>query len=224
MHPLYAEIRHQIENNRGEELPGMLNPAVLRPLFREQISLWQELAEEHLNEIITTTTNVSLKLFKIAAKHAGMSSLVKKRFQVIFAKFEAEKGDQARQELLLQCHRNATMALQTTNPQFLERVRQARDKRFRQALERYHQKRTYLNSNVANQSHHGLSLPKKETNDIMSVNANVDGDGVQMLFDELHPQGRSQNVEDEIHDILQAYYDVRILLAFPDLTTKLQVA
>lgn len=32
-----------------------------------------------------------------------------------------------------------------------------------------------------------------------------------LLFDQLHPHGRSQNVEDDVHDILKAYYDVRNL-------------
>jgi hypothetical protein len=38
--PLYAEIQRQMRTNRGEELPGMLNPAVLRPLWRIQTCGW----------------------------------------------------------------------------------------------------------------------------------------------------------------------------------------
>lgn len=44
----------------------------------------------------------------------------------------------------------------------------------------------------------------------------VDEAHVQDLFNELHPNGaRAQNVEDEIHDLLKAYYEVCLSFTSP---------
>ena len=69
--PLYNEIRKQIDTNRGEELPGMLNPAVLKPLLNKQTSNWQTLGEEYLERLVTMTTDVALKIFDKACQDAG---------------------------------------------------------------------------------------------------------------------------------------------------------
>jgi len=194
----------------------MLNPAVLRPLYREQTARWQKLAEDHLDKVIDMTTKVSLELFRLAVElvemqGGKMTNLAKERFEAIFLKFKEERRDAAMQELRLQCHRNGNQPLQTTNPDFLQRVRNARHERFRTALTRYH---------------FGLSLSDDATKSIRSVLSTsqpadsigaftvVQESNTTVLFDHLHPHGKSQNVQDEIHDILKAYYEVRIIAIY----------
>lgn len=209
VHPLYAKIRHQIEMNRGEELPGMLNPSVLRPLYRDQTAPWQKLAEKHLDQIITTTTDVSLELFNIAAENEGMTKSARQSFEAIIAKFEADKRKEATRELHLQCYRNANMALQTTDPKFLEAVHKARDMRFLQALTRYRLENPLL-SDATTQIHNALSASAMASGAVVPEFIVITSDKITTLFNQLHPQGRSQNIEDEIHDILRAYYEVRV--------------
>lgn len=96
------------------------------------------------------------------------------------------------------CLRNANMALQTTNPEFDRKVQEARKDRFIQALVRYRA------------DFPALSFSKDIPKHLQNC-AFIDDQHVGHLFNQLHPHGsRSQNVEDEIHDLLKAYYDVTL--------------
>jgi hypothetical protein len=214
LNPLYAEIRSQIKVNRGEELPGMLNPAVLKPLWRKQTSKWRELSESHLNEIISLTTDVATNIFQDICNRVEIPAKTETELAHAITSF----ADQSTKLVMLQlddlCKARANMALQTTDPRFLERVREARMLRFKAALERYKQ-----SSPSGNHFPHA----KDQANQVFSFNpeANqqlvvVDSNSIELLFNEMHPYGtRTQNTEDEIHDLLKAYYEASPLPLFP---------
>ncbi|KAG9238404.1 P-loop containing nucleoside triphosphate hydrolase protein [Amylocarpus encephaloides] len=199
VHPLYEEIRTQILENRGEELPGVLNPAVIHPIWRKQTSKWKSLGEAHLNSLVDTTTYVSLKLFEQACYETGASERTQCGLEARILGFSTQARGEVMRKLDILCDRNENMALQTSNPAFLEKVHYARSQRFRQALDRY------------TRAHPPTSIISTPVPASLESCAIIDIPRVDALFNELHPHGsRSQNVEDEIHDLLRAYYEVRV--------------
>ncbi|EPE35352.1 P-loop containing nucleoside triphosphate hydrolase [Glarea lozoyensis ATCC 20868] len=209
VHPLYREIRTQLRENLGEELPGVLNPCVLHPLWRIQTQKWQSLTRDHLSKLITRTSEVSILLFRQACKEVGVSERTVFGLEKQLAGFERQSRQDVMNKLDLLCTRNANMALQTNNPEFDYKVRKARELRFSQALERY----------IALHPPSTFSFAKLTTSKPCAI---VDDDHIATLFNELHPNGaRSQNVEDEIHDLLRAYYEITIQNFIYDVTHNL---
>ena len=101
------------------------------------------------------------------------------------------------------------MALQTNNPEFDTKVRFARMTRFSQALGRYislYPPSKFTSLGLGNRSDYAI----------------IDEAHIPALFNELHPNGsRSQNVEDEIHDLLKAYYEITLQNFIYDVTHNL---
>ncbi|TVY46890.1 Dynamin-A [Lachnellula occidentalis] len=206
--PLYIEIRAQINTNRGEELPGMLNPAVLKPLLRKQTSKWQALGQEYLERLVTMTTNVALKIFEEACNNAGTTERTRAGLQERLLTLAEDSRKEVLQKLRSLCEKNANMALQTDTDDFLRKVRQAQMMRFINALQRY--KTSNPSSNfVRSLNKDGSALATgPESYENWAV---VDEKSIGSLFNEIHYAGdRRENVEDEIHDLLKAYYELAL--------------
>jgi hypothetical protein len=205
--PLYLEIRRQINLNHGEELPGMLNPSVLKPLLRKQTSKWHQLAEDYLNKVVDTTTKTALKIFDKTCHDSDTTSRTRAGLEDKIMAFSEDSRTRVLAQLKQLCDRNARMALHTDTHDFLSAVRQAQISRFTAALTRYktsHPASTFIRTLQTPDNPKLAAGP-----DAYESWAVVDVNFVQGLFNEIHPQGdRSQNVEDEIHDLLRAYYEV----------------
>jgi HD superfamily phosphohydrolase len=196
----------------------MLNPAVLKPLWRKQTSKWRELGEHHLNKIISLTADVATKIFEDICDRAEIPTKTK----MTLADAITEFSEQSKKLVMLQlddlCKARANMALQTTDPKFLERVREARMLRFKAALERYKKSSPAGNYvlQTKDQANQALSFDPEVNQQCMIVNSN----SIELLFNEMHPYGtRTQNTEDEIHDLLKAYYEASPL-PLPPLAVK----
>lgn len=192
----------------------MLNPTVLKPLWVKQTSKWLSLGEDHLKELVAKTTDVAVKIFLEATKDIDVTERTRHKLEQVITDFSIQERKKVLKQLYELCHKNATLALQTTNPQFEVNVIEARSKRFKGALERYRK---------ANPPKHFLDRLLGEENRGFPVGpevyerwAIVDDDYVTMLFNEIHPYGeRAQNTQDEIHDLLKAYYDVSLIAFHP---------
>ena len=214
LNPLYREIRRQIDENRGEELTGMLNPAVLKPLWAKQTKKWREIAEDHLNTIISLATAVALRIFEYASNSVAITERAKSKLVGIITSFAETDKAKYMQQLHDLCHRNATMALQTVDPAYGVKIRAAQQQRFSFALGRFHV--SHPPKNTLAQLLPGEGRAVLDTADATEVYRHwiiVHESHSTELFNEIHPHGaRSQNIEDEIHDILRAYYDVSLVL------------
>lgn len=206
--PLYIEIRAQINTNRGEELPGMLNPAVLKPLLRKQTSKWQSLGEDYLERLVTMTTNVSLKIFEKACLDAGTTERTKTGLQERLFAFSEDSRKEVLRKMHLLCEKNANMALQTDTDDFLGKVRQAQMMRFINALQRYKTSNPSA-AFVRSLTTGGPALAAgPESYENWAV---VDEKSIGSLFNEIHYAGDGrENVEDEMHDLLRAYYELAL--------------
>jgi hypothetical protein len=210
---LYDEIRSQIRQNQGEELQGMINPAVLKPLLRQQASKWPELATEHLENMARLTNDAVLRILKETCKDLGVPEYIQEELERIVVEFAAEARKSALKKLD-EVWREEALHLQTDNPAFLKNVREAQETRFFKAMQRYAMK-VPTESFMATlfEEPQGLTKCTAVWRDWTIVNTHTLG----ALFAELHSH-TDQNTEDEIHDLLKAYYQVsstRLVLSLP---------
>ena len=47
-----ARVMEMLKESRGQELPGMMNPALVKMLFRLQIAPWEGLVKEHMEAVL----------------------------------------------------------------------------------------------------------------------------------------------------------------------------
>lgn len=201
---LYDEIRMQIRVNKGEELQGMVNPAVMKPLFQKQASKWLEFAKQHLEELVELTESACLYILESVCKEVGGASYTEEELEAIVHEFTAASRRRALEELGKAWLQEAMLYLHTDNPKFIQNVQAAQLLRFKAALERYKKKNnpvTFLLSLVNNPEDLQNVPPIYKDWAIVGMN-NVDA-----LFEEMNVRGE-KNTEDEIHDRLKAYYEV----------------
>ena len=174
-------IRKEIQDSRGTALQGTLNPTVLPVLFHRQAHGWREISENHFCGVSKHSLTAVRHILDAVCNdpHAKKG--------IMHAIYEA--NDRARSEHLASLsHRLDDILgrhLQTNDPRFEDKIREARLLRFQNALGRYRDA-TQFGSGAL------VEIDVRET---------------WKLFNELH-MSNSQNVEDEMHDILKAYYEL----------------
>jgi hypothetical protein len=185
----------------------MSNPAVLKPLFRKQTSKWQKLGQDHLESIVKISEEVAMKILAEVCKHLNAPAFTRENLEDAISSFKDHAEKQAVERLRTLCHEITTFPLQTSNKGFLEKVTEAQHARFRGALERYQKTNppeNFLLKLMVNTDPVNLkTIPQ-----VFGSWAIVDLNNINDLFDQIHPHG-VQNTEDEIHDLLKAYYEVR---------------
>lgn len=205
---LYKEIRTQITLNRGEELNGMINPAVMRPLFTQQTSKWEAFGQAYLEEVVKMSKNVALLILDYVFSEFAVPNHTTSELKSTIDEFETQALHGATLKLRNICHRNSTYPLVTTDDNFKNKIKEAQSARFFAAITRYREKNPPASFI---QAYAGEEVPKlvpemlKMTNDWVVI----DGQRLEQLFDEVHPRA-TRNTEDEIHDLLKAYYEVTI--------------
>ncbi|KAK4697913.1 hypothetical protein P7C71_g244, partial [Lecanoromycetidae sp. Uapishka_2] len=191
---IYQWIKDEIKASRGTELQGTMNPDVLPILFHKQARNWKAISESHLSAISGVTyTAVDLILQKVCG-----DELTEIKIDDLLSTANQESEHRGTARLLARIKKISSGHLQTNNPAFGEKVSEARRMRFHAALERYRSFRgSPLNFSPA-------STSDDSTGEDRLV---IDMRDTASLFAELHISN-SQNLEDEIHDTLKAYYDV----------------
>lgn len=203
---LYNEIRLQIYKNKGQELSSMSNPAVLKPLIRKQTSKWQKLGQAHLESIVKMSEEVAMKILAEVCKNLNAPAHTKNDLEEVIPSLKDHAEKEANEKLQTLCHELTTFPLQTTHEQFLKKITTAQHARFGGALERYQKVNppdNFLLKLMANSDPDNLkTIPQ-----VFGSWAIVDLTNIDDLFDQMHPRV-VQNTEDEIHDLLKAYYEV----------------
>ncbi|KAI4251147.1 MAG: hypothetical protein LQ352_005034 [Teloschistes flavicans] len=190
---IYRWIREEIRNCRGTELQGTLNPDVLPALFHRQTARWRELGISHFRSVTAITDRVLREIVDTNCKDTFTARKLKTLVE------KSNKQGEARGLLRLQQHADkiASRHLQTHTPSFEENVRNARLVRFGAALKRFKEKRPYTMPQQGQQTATAADLQNQIIIDMRDITS---------LFDEMH-MSNTRNLEDEIHDILKAYYE-----------------
>jgi hypothetical protein len=202
---LYDEIKNQIRENQGTELHGMVNPAVLKPLLQKQASKWLELAKQHLEHLAHLTNKAVHIILKQACKDVGAADYTWEELDQIVTSFATAARSCAFEELNTHWREEATLHLQTSNPAFIINVKAAQRMRFMIALDRYTKRHPPHNfvATLVSKPEEMESLPSS-----WKSWAIIDNNTSDALLEEMHSH-TEKNTQDEIHDLLKAYYEVR---------------
>jgi len=201
---LYDEIRTQVIAKQGEELQGMINPAVLKPLFKKQANKWPEIAQNHLEDLADKTEQAVLYILGHACKEECAEAYTWQELKKYVEGFARDAREKAIRELMKLWDQETTLHLQTDNPGFTQNVQEAQLLRFKAALNRYtekHQPGSFLQI-LTNEPHRLEEVPVWKSWAIISPET------IDDLFKHMHSHTQ-KNREDEIHDLLKAYYEVR---------------
>lgn len=195
---IYKLITLEVQANRGTELQGTFNPDILPALFHKQIVNWKAYSESHFLQVTKITIQTLVAILSLVCPDPVVRGRLEKAIR--------RASDAAEKKGLKQLSDRLTTLtsahLQTNNSAFVEKVRAARLRRFQAALERY-------------RSRHVPPIPVPQKPQAFGMPAVVEDDNkftIDMrdtikLFDELH-SSNSQNLADEIHDVLKAYYEI----------------
>ncbi|KAL8682057.1 MAG: hypothetical protein Q9186_001846 [Xanthomendoza sp. 1 TL-2023] len=190
---IYAWIREEIKKRRGTELPGNINPDVLPALFHRQIANWRDISTTHFLSV----TEKTVAYVQQAAREVCGDKACLRKINTLMHVANKVSEDRGLLEIRQRVHQMVSRPLQTQNPLFAEHVVKARRARFRAALERY------LSKTLA--QGHGTMIRGQEQQYQLTFNPR----DVASLFDEIH-MSNTQNLEDDIHDMLQSYYELAL--------------
>lgn len=203
---LYDEIRTQVIGKQGEELQNMINPAVLKPLFKKQANKWPKIAKSHLEDLAGKTEVAVLNILGHACKDACAEAYTREELMKYAKGFAMDARENAMKELEKLWSQETTLHLQTDNPGFTKNVKEAQLLRFKAALNRYtekHKPADFLKF-LTPEPHRLEEVPMWKTWTIISPET------IDDLFKYMHSHSQ-KNREDEIHDLLKAYYEVRAI-------------
>ena len=189
---IYGWIRNEIKSSRGTELQGTMNPDVLPILFHRQARKWRGISESHFKNISTIAHIATSQALDAVCK----DPITRKKIMSRISEVTVRSKDHFLALLSQRVDHIQSRHLQTNNPAFEQKVSEARKRRFHAALERY------------------KSSKSRQPKALTSNGSDNDGDrlvidmrDVDALFAELH-MSNSQNLEDEVHDTLKAYYEI----------------
>ena len=187
---IYGWIRNEIKTSRGTELQGTMNPDVLPILFHKQAGKWREISESHFVKVSTIAYSATSQALDAVCK----DPITRKRIMSLISEVTLRSKDRFLASLSQRVDHILSRHLQTNNPAFEHKVSEARKTRFHAALERYKssKKPKALSSNGTEDDSDQLVIDMRD---------------VDALFGELH-MSNSQNLEDEVHDTLKAYYEI----------------
>lgn len=197
---IYKWITLEVQANRGTELQGTFNPDILPALFHKQIVKWKAYSESHFLQVTKITVQTLVAILSLVCPDAIVRGRLEKAIR--------RASDAAEKKGLRQLSdRLATLTsahLQTNNSAFVEKVRTARLQRFQSALERYRSR--HVAQPPAPQKPMNFASPVPAPVEV-DTKFTIDMRDTALLFDELHVSN-SQNLADEIHDVLKAYYEI----------------
>ena len=191
---IYQWIRDEIRACRGTELKGTLNPDVLPILFHKQVRKWSEISEKHFLNVRTVTINALVEILRSICPDL----LTQQHIEHLIKDTNQQSKKRSMSQLSDRINSILTKHLQTSNPAFEQKIGEARRARFHAAIERY-KSSTLTSFGIPAGGSHDLN---RDDNVLV-----IDMRDTTALFAELH-MSNSQNLEDEVHDILQAYYEI----------------
>ena len=149
---------------------------------------------------------VATKILEEVCAELGVRSQTEIELGSMIFGFTNAKEKEMMGKLRVFCQENSTFSLQTSNEIFSQKVKKAQELRFKAALERYRQ-------NNPPEKFLITLVPDAEQNSLKNLEqkfgswAIIDTNYLAGFFEQMHPRG-VQNTEDEIHDLLKAYYEV----------------
>ena len=179
---IYGWIRDKYRNSRGAELPGIVNPAVLESLFKQQAEKWRPITGSYIKSIETLV----LRHNERSLKHLIPDVTVQRSISELNKRAADKTHGLAIAALDSLLEDETEGILQTTNHYFAENLRKFRQDRLLIRL------KTFFNADED-----GTVQPS-------ALQWNLGN-----MISEVHLSNEDSAIYD-IHDILRAYYKVAL--------------
>lgn len=194
---IYKLIKQEVQANRGTELQGTFNPDILPALFHKQIVNWEAHSKSHFLRVTKLTVFTLVAIVSLVCP----DPTVRERLERAIRRASDAAEKKGLKQLSDRLTTLSSAHLQTNNSNFIEKVRTARLQRFQAALERYRSRHAAAQPPLPQKSP-VAGFPVEE-----DTKFTIDMRDTAILFDELHVSN-AQNLADEIHDVLKAYYEI----------------
>lgn len=178
-----------------------MNPDVLPVLFHKQIENWKTISEAHFLKVSKFSVDILISMLEETCSE----ELIIDQLELIICKASEVAEKKGLSELKTRIKDLTSGHLQTNNPAFEDRVRKVRRLRFRGALERF--RLSCIPAPVPKPAFNLVSAFTSDDEINAAETITINTRNSDLLFDELHISN-AQNLEDEIHDILKAYYEI----------------
>ncbi|KAK2053608.1 vacuolar sorting protein VPS1, partial [Colletotrichum caudatum] len=179
--PLAELIRDQLRIWQTTELPGLVNTDVIKILFKKQSENWQQIAENHIENIANDIEVASNAILEDVCSPHSCSSILYAELSQVLSQFHQQAKKKAILELKEHCRRERESHLQTTDPRFQERLQALRTIRLLGALG---------------------SIPSFRSGTFDLAHS-------KLLFQHFHHSIEGNMVYD-VHDVVKVYYDLSL--------------
>lgn len=177
---IYQWILVNFKSSRGMELPGTVNPDLVKSLFQQQTRSWAKIAEEYLSKIALAIHEYSLEAHrKLIVEEDVREKLLKRH--LTHEDLMKRDAELELQRVLVDERENLT----TVNQTYMDNLTLMREER--------------VLSRLRSLGLLGEGVP--------NLDANVNVANVRSVLKAANPSWEEQAVHD-IHDILKAYYEV----------------
>ena len=122
---IYEWIRGIYLNNRGIELPGMVNPVILRISFQEQSEAWESIATAFFEDAVEILRNFNEAILKVLVPDTNIQQNIGKHLQG----YVEESINHSREHLKALTSSERDGILKTQNDYFSETLQKCRDDR-----------------------------------------------------------------------------------------------
>lgn len=179
-----------------------MNPDVFPVLFHRQIGKWKSISEAHFLKVSKFSVDILVSMLSKVCS----DELIKVKLELAIRRARDVAEKKGLKVLNERIQDLTTRHLQTNNSSFEEKVREARLLRFKGALKRF--RSSCMPESVPKPvNFFSSTLPRSEKNSDDDETITISMRNSDLLFAELH-MSNTQNLEDEIHDILKAYYEI----------------
>ena len=176
---IYGWIRGLYLDNRGVELPGMVNPSVLQMAFQDQSVAWEEIAVDFFGQILSVVNDFNKDLLE----HVISDRDVRRNVQV-HLELHCEGGYKQARQRLMQCLADEREnILKTVNDYYTETLQKCRRDRIIARLK-------------------GIGFTENENKNSFGVSIDM-----QEILEATNLKNEDEAVN-SIHDALKAYYKV----------------
>lgn len=170
----------------------MVHPDVIHRLYKMQTAKWQRIAEDYLREVATTVLiAVQSFLAQLCASSDGPPSILHEELTLTMQQLHQAALAKSLTELDSYCSGNQSKLLQTTDPEFEEKLQLMRTIRLSRSVLKVMELSQFFELNKAAGD---TSISKREL--------------FNSLFQQCH-HSTIDNTVNDVHDTLKAYYEVR---------------
>lgn len=194
---LFEKIEEEVAICSSTQLPGMVHPDVIQRLYKQQTTLWRDMAADHVQRIATIVLSAAEMILQSVCPPSGNTTFLHGQLLLTIRQFHEQSLQEGLRDLNKYCDRDEDKLLQTTDPGFIRQLQLLRSLRMVRIM------------------HAGLTMVR----DHREATPQTEEQGTEHLgteqfalhlFEQCHHSSVNNSVN-EVHDTLKVYYEVCLL-------------